>query len=307
MRALITPQAGRTTSAAGLALTGAILVAGCAVAEAPSCEVGEPLAVSLARWSDALRSPTASAGSSGYDPLLAELALAPLPEAGEGAPLELASLETMDVGRGGADAADVLVAARFRSADGAELLRAQLLRPLAGHDDAWCALGDELSRDKEAHEEPCLEPHDGAARELALEALVAPNRDAIVARDAGGWCGPGASRGDRFATSYWGVEGGRLVRYLEAVTFEAWYESPMPPVEIRRGELELSAGWPRAITLEETVECHEPDEPSAAATGCEPLAVTREHRYADGRYRAVGATPPTAAEPAGREMEETTP
>ena len=301
---LITKRIRARATTVGLLLVLAQLTSGCG-GEGASCEVGEPVELSLAAWSGELRSADPAGG--GYDSLLVRLGVAPLPETVGNGPMELVSVDSMEVRRGGNAAADVLLTARFRDPNGAESLRARLLRPVAGRQDAWCALTGDLSRDKEAHEEPCLEPYDGPPRELGTEALLAPDRDAIVVRDAGGWCGMGTARGDRFATSYWGVEAGRLTRYLEVVTFEARYESPLPPIETRRGELELSGDWPRAITVRETVECLELDEPSSAETGCEPLAVTREYRYANGRYRAVGAAPPATAEPAGRQVEETTP
>ena len=292
----------------GAALLTALLGAGCGEPPVPTCPAGEPIQVDLEAWREAVVATVRSeafGAPAERDRLLGQLALAPVPAevgaaSGGGAGLSgPTSFELFPVRRGGGEPDDQLVAVRFREASGAELLRVQLLRPLAAGDDLYCALGDDLSRDTEAFEEPCLEPHDGPARELVAEPLLGPDRHAVVVRDAGGWCGPGTSRGDRFATSWWGVEDGRLVRYLEAVTHEAWYEAPAPPSEIRRAEITLSTGWPRAITVRETVECR----PEAGAD-CRPVGRTTEHRYEDGRYVA-GAEAPAAE--SSETTEETTP
>ncbi len=246
------------------------------------------------------------------DRLLARLPLAPMPDGiGEGPAGEenlpiRTDVEVTAVRRGGNEPSDRLVAVRLRGPGGAEAVRARLLRPLAGRRHLFCPLGDELSRDTESFEKPCLEPHDGPARGLSAEPLLAPDRDAVVVRDAGGWCGPGAGRGDRFVTSYWGVEGDRLVRYLEAVTYEAWYESPAPPSEIRRGEIALSADWPRTITLTETTECLPLDGSAAAENDCRPDERTTEYHYTDGRY-APTREPAATATPADDGAEETEP
>lgn len=280
-------------------LAAALLTFACRTEQAPSCPLAAPIEVDLAAWRSALEAvdmPTAGTAATGYEALLEELRLGPLPQPTgddpdlEGGVLELLSVDSLAVERGAGLTADRLVFARFGSNAGAESLRAQLLRPLDGHERMYCPLGDDLSHDKEIYAEPCLEPHEGPARSLALERLTEPDRDTIVVRDAGGWCGPGASRGDRLATSFWGVEQGRLMRYLEAVTHESWYESPMPPVATRRSEIELSDTWPRTITLTEVVECHSFDE--AEPTGdCEPGASSREYRYIDNRYLAMDNPP----------------
>ncbi len=251
----------------------------------------------------------AADGAADYGSLLGELALPPVHNQtgtdSSAEAMEFVSVETTPVERGGGEAADQLVAARFRNSAGAESLRAQLLRPLPGRQHSYCPLGDELSHDKESFEEPCLEQHDGPARSLALERLVAPDRDAIVVHDAGGWCGPGTGRGDRFSTSYWGPEGGRLVRYLEAIIFESWYQSPVPPVKTRRGEIGLSDSWPRTVTLTEIVECHPPEELGAGEADCESFERTREYHYVDNRYVARDESSPLAAAAAGNGSEET--
>ena len=71
--------------------------------------------------------------------------------------------------------------------------------------------------------------------------------------------------------------------------------------------MELSAGWPRAITVTEAVECRELEDSPAAAAGCEPLVATRQFLYADGRYRAGDGAPPSASRSGAEETQETTP
>lgn len=302
------PWRGFRHLAAPVALATALLAIGCG--QPPACPTGAPLKLDLEAWRRALPDVARATGRTPvYQSFLAELGVEPLPGGASAPPwpedgaMTIVSLESVPLRRGAAPA-DRLVAARFRNSRGAESLRAQVLRPLPGRDDLYCALGGELSRDQERFEEPCLEPHGGPARSLAREQLVARDRDAVVARDAGGWCGPGSSRGDRLATSYWGVEGGRLVRYLEVVTFESWYESPVPPIETRRATIELSDGWPRTITVSEIVECRAPDE-TAPAGDCEPSASRREYHYVEDRYVEVGPAATPTAGPAGRATEET--
>ena len=290
----------------GAALATALWVAGCGGPPDATCPAGAPVEVDLEAWREALveaaRSTAADAAGE-RDRLLGQLALPPLTGSAEG-PAPGAGLsgptdyQELPVRRPGG-ASDKLVAVRFRAADGAELLRAQLLRPVPGHERLFCPLGDDLSRDREAHEEPCLEPHDGPARSLTAVPLVAADRHAVMARDAGGWCGPGTSRADRFATSWWGVEGDRLVRYLEVVTHESQYESPAPPSRVRRAEIELSTGWPREFTVAETVECPSPED--VADTSCRPVERVTRYRYTDGSYAAVDDPGPEAGPAPGDE------
>jgi hypothetical protein len=281
-------------------MVAAILATGCGGGELPACPAGEAVEVDLDAWHQEIDDAAVAraTGAAIYDPLLARIGLSPLPDSSEDAPspeaaaMKPASIKIQALRPGDDEPLDWLVAVRFRNTAGAEAMRAQLLRPVPGRKHLYCPLGDDLSGDTEPLEKPCFEPYEGPARALDLESLVTPNRDAIVVRDAGGWCGPGARRGDRLTTSFWGVEDGRLVRYLEAVTFEAWYESPQPPGEIRRAEIGLSDGWPREITLTETVECLELAETTPADGDCRPLERTRTYRYTAGRYAAVDEPSP---------------
>ena len=290
-----------------------MMLAACGHPSVLSCPSGEPLEVDLDAWREAMHGTAFSAppgAATTQDRLLAALDLAPVSDGvreevpGKVFRNSLSQLEVGGLRNGAGGELDWLVAARFRGPSGAESFRAQVLRPVAGRENLYCPLGDDLSHDKESFEEPCLQDHDGPARRLTVEALVAPSRDAIVVRDAGGWCGPGTNRGDRFATSYWGIEQGRLVRYLEVVTHEARYGSPAPPSEIRRAEIALSASWPRIITVTETVECPPYDGPSSSENGCRPAVRITQYRYTDGRYAAV---PEAAVAPADQGAEETTP
>ncbi len=266
-------------------------------APAAACATGSTIEVDVAAWQQALEATpgwplddwdqAALAQAPDYRSLLAELGLEPLPgpaaagDAPKRGVMTLVSVETADLRPGGGSAADRLIAARFRNAAGAESLRAAVLRPLPGKAGVYCSLGGSLSHDRASGEEPCLETHPGRARSLDVEPLVAADRDAVVVRDAGGSCGPGARRGDRYVTSFWGVEDGRLVRYFGGVTAESWYVSPQPPASERRGEIELSDSWPRTLTFTETVECW------TAGDDCTPLERTTTYRYAAGRYLAA--------------------
>ena len=284
----------RSWVVAALLLTATLT--GCGDRPTPSCPSGTVIEVDLVAWREAIDAGARSAAETGggeRDRLLGQLALPPMPEgiaatppghdAGRGETRAL----VLPVRRGGGEPDDWLAALRYRGPGGAESLRAQLLRPVAGREHLYCVLGDDLSRDSDSFERPCLEPWQGPARELAVQPLVAPDRDAVLVSDAGGWCGPGTSRADRFATSLWGVEGDRLVLYLEVVTHESRYESPAPPSRLRRAEIAFSGGWPRTITVTEVIECHSLGE--AVDADCQPSGSFTRYRYTDGSYVADGS------------------
>lgn len=263
-----------------------------------ACPKGSVVAVELAAWKQAIEGmahwpideeepekyPDIAPD---YEALLGELGLRPLPDRtmeeltpAQGV-MSLVAVDITSLRRGGGEVPDMLVAIRFRNAAGAETLRALVLRPLAGTENSYCSLGDELSHEKESGEQPCIEEYLGFARSLSVESLVAPDRDAIKVQDAGGWCGPGTHRGDRFSTAYWGVEDSRLVRYLEAITAESWYESPDPPAKLQSGRIELSNSWPKTITISESVECLHID------GDCKPSEKIRTYHYVGNHYTSV--------------------
>lgn len=265
---------------------------------AASCPTGSVVDVELAAWKQAIEGvaqwpidgeepETYPDIAPDYQVLLGELGLRPLPDrtmeelTPEQGVMSLVAYDITRLRRGDGNVPDILVTIHFRNAAGAETLRALVLRPLPGKENSYCSLGDELSHEKESGEQPCIGEHPGFARSLSVESLVAPDRDAIMVRDAGGWCGPGPRRGDRFSTSYWGVEGSRLVRYLEAITAETWYESPNPPAKMQRGRIELTSSWPKTVTITETVECLHVD------GDCKPFEKIRTYQYVGNHYAPV--------------------
>jgi len=266
----------------------------------PSCPTGLVVEVELAAWKQAIEGMTHwpievepenyPDAAPAYDALLGELGLEPLPDRtlevmipGQGV-MSLVAVDITPLRRGGSEAPDMLVAIRFRNTAGAESLRAQVLRPHPGSENVYCSLGDDLSHEKEVGEQPCIEEHRGFARSLSIVSLVAPDRDAIMVRDAGGWCGSGTQRGDRFTTAYWGVENDRLVRYLEVVTSESSYESPDPPAKVQLGRIELSDTWPRAITITEITECLHVDGDRVMTGDCKPFGQKRTYQYIGNLY-----------------------
>ncbi len=247
------------------------------------CPPDRLLELDLAEWRRALPKAASDPGELGR--LLAQAGMKAVEPDGE------VSIETAELRPGEPRRADTLVRARFSYRDGAESLRAAVLRPLEKRDGAYCLLGDELSHDTESGEEPCLTEHTGPARELSWTQVIRPDRDTLVVHDAGGWCGGGPERGDRFSVEYWGVEQGRLVRYFEGVTYEAWYRSPSPPVQSTFGEVTWEGGWPKTLVYARTVECsfeqEQEQEQEQAQGSCEPSEQTTRYRYRDGGYVAV--------------------
>lgn len=269
-----------------------------------SCPTGSVVDVELAAWKRAIEGmthwpvddvePETYPGMApDYDALLGELGLRPLPDrtmeelTPEQGVMSLLAVDITSLRRGDGEAPDMLVAIQFRNAAGAETLRALVLRPLPNTENTYCSLGDELSHEKESGEQPCIEEHLGFARSLSVESLIAPESDAIMVRDAGGWCGAGTHRGDRFSTAYWGVEGGRLVRYFEAITAESWYESPNPPAKLQNGRIELSDSWPKTITYTEITECMPVDGDPVIASDCQPSRKTRTYHYIGNHYVTI--------------------
>ena len=144
----------------------AISAIGCGERPAPSCPSGSPIRVDLEAWWAEVEDTAGSIGPSAAadrDRLLAAVALAPIQDGiGETPPgmeaLQIRTdVEVASVRRGGGKASDRLVAVRLRGPGGAESLRARLLRPLPGRQHLYCPLEDDLSRDTEIFERPCLE------------------------------------------------------------------------------------------------------------------------------------------------------
>ena len=150
---------------------------GCGDRPAPSCPTGTPIEVDLRSWQEEIEAGTRAASEDDgaeRDRLLGQLALAPLPEGIAVTPpgqdpgdSETHALIT-PVRRGGGRPDDHLAELRYRGPGGAESLRAQMLRPVPGRENLYCALGDDLSRDSESFERPCLDPWQGPARPLAI-------------------------------------------------------------------------------------------------------------------------------------------
>jgi len=181
---------------------------------------------------------------------------------------------------------DKIAQVRFAGLEGAESLRVAILRPVRSRQSIYCSLGDDLSHDKLAGEEPCVTEHVGPARRLSLTQIIAPDRDTIVVNDAGGWCGGGGGdRGDKLSAEYWGVEEGRLVRYFQAVTYEAWFRAPSPPVQTTVGKVAFSGPWPKRLSYTEVIECGVEEE--GAASECRPSEQTTIYDYQQGRYRST--------------------
>ncbi len=248
--------------------------------EAPSSCLEQPMVtLDLDQWRLELQAAN-SASQTVLNELLTQAGMREAPaEAGE------VSIEITDARLGVDGTWDKIVQVRSMYPDGSEALRVALLRPVPGTDNTYCTLGGELSHDKAPGEEPCITDHAGPARELLLIQTIAPDRDSIMVSTAGGWCGTGGDRGDRFTVEYWGDEGG-LVRYFRAVAYEAWYTAPLPSSREFTGTVEWAGEWPKSLVHTETIAC---DADLGVAPGdCVPGETVTRYHYRDGRYELEG-------------------
>jgi hypothetical protein len=232
----------------------------------------------LDKWSRALKDASLDAAAA-RDRILAQAGMRSMPRAAGSVSIEIAEARLGRVGVG-----YMIVQARYADPDGTESLRVAILRPVQGLENVYCALGDDLSYDKQPGEEPCSTQHEGPVRLLSLTQVIAADRDTLVVHDAGGWCG-GGDRGDKLSIGFWGVEDG-LVRYFEGVTYEAWYRSPFPPTRVVTGTVEWTGSWPKTLVYTRTVTCEAKMEGSSV--DCVPGEQTIKYHYREGRYVRAG-------------------
>ena len=247
--------------------------------EAPAarCLPERLLELNLDAWRRALQAADSEAEAGR---LLARAGLRPTSTNGE------VSLEILDARLSPPGPTDKIVQVRFEGLEGAEALRVAVLRPVGSRRGTYCSLGDDLSHDKLAGEEPCIKEYAGPARRLSLTQIIAPDRDTIVVNDTGGWCaGGGGDRGDEFSVEYWGVEDGRLVRYFGAITYEAWFRAPSPPSQTTVGTVSFDGPWPKRLSYTKIIECGV--EEDGAAGECQPFEETTIYDYRRGRYRSA--------------------
>ncbi len=96
---------------------------------------------------------------------------------------------------------------------------------------------------------------DAPAMQVDLQQLVAPDVDSLRIRTSTGACACGSDRGGVDRTRFLGIEGDRLVTYVEETTFDAWYTSPTPPMGYEVAELSLSDAFPRNVTVTQRHSC----------------------------------------------------
>jgi hypothetical protein len=245
----------------------------------------------LEQWKTALVA--APAGSQQQNQLLAIMGLPPLPQwrglASDevcAQPPTLRGVEVLRAPLSGGQGDDALVEARFDQCANEPmkantLLRVQVLRPEGGHHQ-WCRLGDELSLDQAGTDQPCLGKAQPQPRMLAFVNVTDWRRKSIQVKDQHGSC-DGVERGARYETAYYDVIAGRLVEVLRVPTYEASYTSPRPPLmEITRS-IRLDGGFPRAVTVDEQVECHA-DEDGRSQESCQAGRKELRYRLRAGRY-----------------------
>ncbi|MFO0747972.1 MAG: hypothetical protein U1F43_20270 [Myxococcota bacterium] len=140
--------------------------------------------------------------------------------------------------------------------DGDTLFAGVVLRPAADPAKGFCRLGVIAKKDSRSAR-PCLAPDADKtpAWKLTPVELVAAGRQAIREDVSSGSCGDGTLRGDHITTSFWGVEGGKLVEYFTGVLDDVWYESPCPPTNGRTGKIELGDSFPKVITYSVEAVC----------------------------------------------------
>lgn len=96
---------------------------------------------------------------------------------------------------------------------------------------------------------------DGPTMAISAIALVAEDREALQVDTTGGACSGGSERGATAQTSFYGIEGNVLVKYVEVDTYDAWYTSPIPPTSEDSTTFTFSETFPRVLTLTAQTEC----------------------------------------------------
>lgn len=141
--------------------------------------------------------------------------------------------------------------------------RLVVLRAVPG---GFCTVGV-VARDQDACSTACL--GDDTAFAFEHVELVERGRDALVITTTTGSCACSSERGAHAETWYVGVEGDALVEYGRFTVYDAWYESPVPPIAETRATFELSDDFPRTIAVETTHACTE---------GCSTAEVAERRR-----------------------------
>lgn len=143
---LLTIACGESTKS-----TGADSLPGGATADSSeprsSC-LGQPMVtLAIGQWRAELEAADKATATT-LNALLSQAGMRAMPaEAGE------VTVETIDARLGVGDVQDTILQVRSRYSDGSEALRVAVLRPVPGQDNAYCALGGELSHDKGPFEE----------------------------------------------------------------------------------------------------------------------------------------------------------
>lgn len=117
---------------------------------------------------------------------------------------------------------------------------------LEAQDGERCVAGT-LEQDQDMCSTACL--GEDTPMVLSTERLVAPDVDALRVVRNGGACACGTLRGAVSETAFYGIEGDALVRYLAAVTYDAFYTSPVPPSGWTEAQIEVEGDHPRTIRV----------------------------------------------------------
>lgn len=258
---------------------------------APTCPADRLVTVDLERWKADLVAAAARSPKEA-DAVLARLGLAPVSTVESGMPCEsggfaLEGVDSFSALLSGGREPDRVLQARFvlcpdEYQGKAFAQRILVLRPEGA--GRWCRVGDELSHDQPAWDEPCLGEKTDLPRTFAFVHLTDAVRQSIRVRDQGGSC-DGVSRGADVWLGFWEVRGGRLVEVFRAQTYHTMYDSPTPPTSETTGRVTLRGGFPKRIVVTEEVSCAEPfeDDPTPPEP-CTPSKTTTTWTFTGARY-----------------------
>lgn len=118
----------------------------------------------------------------------------------------------------------------------------------------YCVLGT-FELDVDACSTSCLS--DDPRFAFSTMELVAEDVDTVAVETSVGACACGSERGSESRTHLLGVEGDHFVEYVSLLRYDAWYDSPTPPIEETAASIDFDDAFPHAVTVETSVTCVE--------------------------------------------------
>ena len=218
-----------------------------------ACADGVGAKIDLAAWSASLRAHQGLPES--FGPELKKLGLSGVTDESfinffdeEQTPAQLRAEVTLSTLRLGEREASVVHVSLHDEEEGrAERVAVLLTRP-----SGELCLAGEILTGSSACEANCLS--DGPPLSISPVMLIAADVEALQVDVSSGAC-CGIERGGVIETSFYGIEGDKLVKYAEFTTMQTWYNSPHVPVKDTGATIELVGDFPKQIEVKTDTSC----------------------------------------------------